>query len=157
MFYRILSYHILLNNRLHEASQVYRDIVNALHWLNEGGTIVLHDCNPRGFLDISASYPMHPDAAGNWNGDSWKATVWIRLWSFVEVVVVDADHGIGVIRRRRNNHPLSQHWQERLIAPSSPSHALSNSDLRQHRSELIRLVTVQGMLDWLAEEDMNEP
>src|SRR6266542_1178180 len=40
------KYDIVFVDGLHIFEQAYRDIVNSLKWLNPGGIIVVHDCNP---------------------------------------------------------------------------------------------------------------
>lgn len=142
---------------LHEANQVLTDVQNSLRILQPGGTIVMHDCNPRGYLHIRASYPLHPHAIW-WNGNTWKAAVGLRQLPDIEIVIVDVDHGVGVIRKRQNKNSLPAEWQsllgltpERFI-PSEVIKSLQNDHLRNNRTDLLRLVTVDGMLEWLNEE-----
>jgi SAM-dependent methyltransferase len=133
---------------LHEANQVYRDFRNAIQWLSPGGTIVFHDCNPS--TESFASFPRHDSAQHYWNGDTWKAAVALRLHMDVDMVVVDVDHGVGVLRRGENRHPLSSQWQELLGA--SPLSMLQWEHLKNHRDELLTLVTVDEFVDWLEEQ-----
>lgn len=134
---------------MHEANQVYRDFTHAIDRLLPGGTIVLHDCNPQGLLNLAVSMPRHPDALF-WNGDVWKAAVAIRLLSDVEIVVVDIDHGVGVIRRRANKHPLSDEWKQLLSV--APIAVLTTAHLVNHRNELLRMMSMKQFELWLEEE-----
>ena len=138
---------------LHEANQVLIDVQNALRVLAPGGTIVMHDCNPRGYLHIRASYPLHPYAIW-WNGNTWKAAVGLRQLADIEIVIVDIDHGVGVIRKRQNKHSLPTEWESMLgLTAEDVIQSLQNDHLRNNRTDLLRLVTVDGMLDWLNEEN----
>eukprot|EP01034_Spumella_vulgaris_P040549 gene40549-50156_t len=58
---------VIFVDGLHEANQVFRDVTNALKWLNPGDYI-----NP-------------------WTGDTWKAAVTLRLIPDIEIVIVDID------------------------------------------------------------------
>ena len=40
------KYDIIFIDGLHLFEQVYKDIINSLLYLNDNGTIVVHDCNP---------------------------------------------------------------------------------------------------------------
>ena len=52
---------------LHEYDQVYKDIINSLKFLNEGGIILLHDCLPP-----SIHQQAVPRYKRTWNGDVGK-------------------------------------------------------------------------------------
>jgi hypothetical protein len=65
----------------------------------------------------------------------------------VDMVVVDVDHGVGVLRKGENRHPLSSQWQEFLGA--SPLSMLRWEHLKNHREELLTLVTMSGFRKWL--------
>jgi hypothetical protein len=147
------TFDMIFIDGLHEAYQVHRDVMNALHILNEGGTIVMHDCNPHGFLHLRAVYPLPPENFPYWNGDTWKAVVALRLLDYVEIIVVDVDHGVGVVRKRPNNRPLSAQWIEFL--GNDPISKLSNDILATSRTELLRLATVDGLEVWLDQEVQN--
>lgn len=110
---------------LHHQAQVLRDVQNSLSHLAAGGAVVVHDCSPRTERAQSVPRPANQPA---WNGDVWKA--WARLKmtrSDLQMAVVDVDHGCGVIR------PGTQ----RLV----PSRALTWSQLRMHRQEMLNLVS----------------
>ena len=80
---------------LHEADQVYKDIVNALEVLNDGGTILCHDMNP-----TSEGMQKVPRVDKVWTGDCWKA--WVKLRqerNDLSMFVVNTDFGVGVIRK----------------------------------------------------------
>lgn len=94
---------------LHHHEQVYRDVLNSLDCLSVGGTIVLHDCNPR-----SDEMQRVPRVQVEWTGDCWRAIVRLRMSrADLNVSVVDTDYGLGVVRRGRSE-PLSlaKCWDE---------------------------------------------
>jgi hypothetical protein len=135
---------------LHEATQVYKDVINALRWLKVGGTIALHDCSPHGDLEKRTSATYDPSISSEWNGNTWKAVVALRLLGYIDLVVVDVDHGVGVLRRRPNRNPLTAEWIQ-LLGPD-PISALTTDHLRNHRRELLPLVSMNGLQRWLDEE-----
>jgi len=89
------SFDIVFIDGLHESRQVLNDILNALRFLNRGGTIVCHDMNP--LLELCQRVPRQ---TAIWNGDGWKAFVTLRMQrEDLEMYVIDADYGLGIIRR----------------------------------------------------------
>ena len=77
---------------LHECSQAYRDVQNALKILNRGGVIVMHDCHPE---SREMQEPYHGQYF--WTGDVWKAFVKARAELPYEIYVIDQDFGCGII------------------------------------------------------------
>lgn len=88
------KFDIIFIDGLHHEQQVYKDIKNAIKFLNKGGTIVCHDMNP-----VSEEMQAVPRVVKQWTGDCWKA--WVRLRSEIdcEMYVVDTDFGCGIIRK----------------------------------------------------------
>ena len=98
------NYDIIFIDGLHHADQVYRDIINALDALSAGGTIVMHDCNPQ--TEQEQIVPIKKGTM-QWTGDTWKAYVQARAdLSFIETMVINIDHGCGIIRRAPTNNRL---------------------------------------------------
>ena len=85
----------------HKYSQVKKDIENSLNFLNDGGIILLHDCLPN-------NYYAHviPRCVYNWNGDVWRAFVEVRTRDNLDSYCCNADHGIGIILKRKNKNKL---------------------------------------------------
>ena len=82
---------------LHLAAQVERDVENSLRYLSEGGTLVLHDCNPP---NEQAQTEDFDGTQKVWTGTVWKA--WAKLRATrgdLSMCVVDIDLGCGVIQR----------------------------------------------------------
>jgi len=89
------SYDIVFVDGLHIFDQAHRDIVNSLNFLNPGGTIVVHDCNP------TTEITQRPDRASSvWHGDVWKAILKLRMENpNVSIQTVDADEGCTIIEK----------------------------------------------------------
>jgi hypothetical protein len=95
--YMHLGYDIIFIDGDHTYEQCYRDIKNSLEILNEGGTIVVHDCNPTS--EITQRVPRESDA---WHGDVWKAIIRTRLEGY-SVTTIDTDEGCAIIRKIKCN------------------------------------------------------
>jgi hypothetical protein len=89
------KYDIIFVDGLHLFEQVYKDIINSLENLNEGGVIVVHDCNP-----ITEITQRRLRASDSWHGDVWKSIVKLRIENpELDVCTVDTDEGCGVIKK----------------------------------------------------------
>lgn len=135
-FFRInkLKFDLVFIDGLHLKEQVERDVTNALKFLNKNGIIILHDCNP------SSEERQHvPQISDGWNGDVWKCVVNLRSWPILDVHVVDADQGLGIVRRCRNTSQL------RRIQYKDMDYAL----LEAHRKDLLRLITPKEAIEML--------
>lgn len=88
-------YDIILIDGLHVFDQVHRDIINSLKYLSPGGTIVVHDCNPK--KEITQQSIRETSI---WHGDVWKAILKLRTeQTDISLFTVDADEGCAVIQR----------------------------------------------------------
>ena len=79
----------------HQSEFAKKDLANALDILSDGGTVVMHDCNP-------TSEPMQNNTpiAGEWTGDVWKVFAQYRSdRDDLEMYVVDTDYGVGVVKK----------------------------------------------------------
>lgn len=74
----------------HTHDQVMRDVRNAQNILNNGGTIVMHDCWP-----YIKEYERKDGGA---SGTVWRAFVHLRTDPNLEVVCGNYDHGVGLVR-----------------------------------------------------------
>jgi len=84
------KYDLIFIDGCHEERQVLRDMENAQQSINEGGTIVMHDCNP----------PSAGAESLNVCGTVWRAFIrWRATQPNLEMFVVDTDYGVGVIRQ----------------------------------------------------------
>jgi len=94
---------VALVDGLHTYAQSLRDMVNCAQYLNDGGIIIVHDCYPK---NEAASLPdmqaaiKHYTFNGAWNGDVYKAILWLRCnRADLEVYTLDIDHGLGIIKK----------------------------------------------------------
>ncbi|MGH2950577.1 MAG: class I SAM-dependent methyltransferase [Solirubrobacterales bacterium] len=117
----------------HTHEQALRDVENALAHLSADGVVLVHDCNPPN----AASALRDPHEAALlpggecWCGDVWKTIVWLRATrSDLEVYVLDADFGVGVVRRG-STRPLA--------LSTVDIQRLTYEDLERSRTELLGL------------------
>lgn len=82
---------IIFIDGLHEASQVSRDLYNSINHLAEGGTIVMHDCNPPKYEHTTTGID------GCWTGDTYKAFLEFKRSNKNVIYCVDTDWGVGII------------------------------------------------------------
>ena len=125
------TFDIIFIDGLHWSEQVYKDIVNSLSVLNEGGYIICHDMSPHSKL-----IQLYPQPAPNteWTGDCWKA--WVKLKSErndLNMMVVNTDYGCGVITKGE---------QELITVDGELSWDLLDKD----RTRLLNLVSVTDFL-----------
>lgn len=89
------KFDIIFIDGLHHADQVEKDIANSLACLNEGGTIVMHDCLPTS--KFMQEIPMTTQQ--EWTGNTWMAYLKLRVTRpDLTMHVVDTDWGLGIIR-----------------------------------------------------------
>jgi hypothetical protein len=118
-------YDIILIDGLHHSEQVDRDIQNSLKFLNEGGTVVLHDCNPP-----NRDSQIVPRIQGYWNGDVWKSIVKFRDNSEMGCIVINEDTGLGIINSKLPQGPSFEFPAE-----------LTYEWLEENRSKALHLVS----------------
>ena len=95
------KFDVIFIDGLHQYDQVKKDINNSLKVLNKNGVILLHDCMPSSFMRQA------PKRSSNiWNGDVWKNIVECRSLNEIDTYTIYADHGIGLILKRKNRNKL---------------------------------------------------
>lgn len=120
------KFDIIFVDGLHECEAVYRDIINSLDILNEGGVVICHDMNP-----LSKEAQQVPRIQKLWNGDCWLAWMRLRLNNpELSMAVVDIDHGCGVIKKGS---------QETLTIDKF----LTYENLEKNRKEWLNLISVE--------------
>lgn len=143
MFFEVTSDEFFLNNSnlfdnrkldvalvdgLHTYEQSLKDVLNILKYLDKGGFIVLHDCNP---VAESEASPDHC-RSGAWCGDVWKTIVHLRsLRNDLCVFVLDCDHGVGVVTRGKPHNMLNYSPEDIRRMPYS--------ELEANRAKLLNL------------------
>ena len=96
------SFDIIFLDGLHTYEQTIKDINNGLKFLNTNGVIIIHDCLPKKIWN-----QIVPRLYGHWNGDVWKAIVHSRTYEHADTYTCIADHGLGVIFKRKNRNKLN--------------------------------------------------
>ena len=96
------SFDIIFLDGLHTYEQTIKDIKNGLKFLNTDGVIIIHDCLPKKIWN-----QIVPRLYGHWNGDVWKAIVHSRTYENADTYTCIADHGLGVIFKRKNRNKLN--------------------------------------------------
>jgi hypothetical protein len=130
---------VIFIDGLHLFEQVVLDIENSLKYLNKGGIILVHDCNPlsesaaiRAYTSDEVREMNPPGWANIWNGDVWKTIVKIRSTrSDLDIRVFNTDHGVGVIRVGIPDRVLA--LNERQLEQ------LTYQDLHNNREEYLNL------------------
>jgi len=90
-----LKYDIIFIDGNHKYEFVKKDVLSALETLNDGGTIVMHDCNPTK-REMQGDIPIIPE----WTGSVWKVFVELKATrNDLNMYVVDTDYGCGVIKK----------------------------------------------------------
>jgi hypothetical protein len=132
-----LEFDVIFIDGLHIASQVYRDIQNALKVVADVGYVVMHDCSPPTIYHAREDFSHQSPATNYWNGTSWKAYQRFRTESDKRCFVVDVDWGVGVIV----NHEESPAW--RLSSEVNPFY--DYNVMGRSREEILNLVQPQDV------------
>jgi hypothetical protein len=129
-----IRYDCVFVDGMHEEEQVLRDIDNSLAHLNEGGTIVVHDCNPPTAWHQRDYEEAKLNGCRQWNGTVWRS--WVRLRATrpdLNMAMVDTDWGCGVIQRGA---------QECITLPSPFTYA----DMDARRQEWLNLISANDFV-----------
>ena len=96
------NFDIIFLDGLHTYEQTIKDIQNSLNTISNEGTILIHDCLPKKIWN-----QIVPRVYGHWNGDVWKAIVHSRTFEKADTYTIIADHGLGIIFKRKNRNLLN--------------------------------------------------
>lgn len=126
---------------LHTYEQSLKDALNSLDILNDGGVIIMHDCNPP---HKAAAYPSRTKEeamtanisgwTGEWCGDVWKTICYLRaIRRDLQVFVLDTDYGLGIVTNKRKK-------DEGFLSLSKEQvEAMNYEDLATDRERLLGL------------------
>lgn len=116
---------------LHHADQVFKDVINCLSVLKEGGTIVMHDCLPTDeFMQL-----IPHTTQDCWVGDTWKAFVKLRMErTDLSLHVVDTDWGCSIVTKGTN---------ELLV----PNVTVDYQGFVANRNHWMNVISVQQFID----------
>jgi hypothetical protein len=133
-----VKFDIIFIDGLHIKDQVIKDVNNSLKVLNEGGIIMLHDCNPP-----TEGHQIVPQMQGEWNGDVWKALYHFnRILGDYHVFTIDTDWGCGIIKYEENLYKK----QKRNVPIFND---ITYADLDNNRKEILNLITEQEFLKYI--------
>lgn len=135
------TFDLVFVDRLHEHEQAVRDVENSLLRLNQGGTIVMHDCDP-------PSEERQRVPQGNqrgWCGDVWKGYLQIRTRPDLDVACTTFDMGMGIIRVRPNSAILTLPKQAK---------EMTWADLEADRAALLRQFPEEQLLQWIKDPNL---
>jgi hypothetical protein len=127
------KYDIIFIDGLHLFEQVYRDIINSLNHLVDGGIIVVHDCNP-----ITEITQRRERVSDSWHGDVWKSIVKLRIEDpNIDICTVDTDEGCGIIRK----------GSQTLLKIVEGTNINDYSFLENNRKEALNLISVNEFIE----------
>ena len=140
---------IALIDGLHTFHASLKDVFNTLRYLQEKGTIILHDCNPpnAGAAMPTINFPTKTeqmacsDWTGAWCGDVWKTVVYLKKHhaEALDVKVVNTDSGLGIVT-------LKPGAKEQAFAIDDANFkaidAMGYEDLVNNKGVLLSLTTV---------------
>lgn len=122
------KYDIVFVDGLHIFEQAHRDIINSLKNLNEGGIIIVHDCNP-----VTEITQRRKRASSAWHGDVWKAIVKLRLENpELDVCTVNTDEGCGIIKK----------GSQKLLEIEKDIDTYEYTFLEKNRKEALNLISI---------------
>ncbi len=137
---------LILIDGLHRAEQGLRDFINGINVLSPDGIILLHDCNPR--TEAAQKRESIMDEYDNWNGDTWKAYVYIRkICPDLFCRVLDFDQEVGIVIP--NGKPVSTLNKDLEKRAAAEFDALTWFGLKENRQQWLNLV--EGKRALLAE------
>ena len=87
---------------LHHAEQVKKDFKNCLSRLDEGGFIMMHDCNPH-----SENITHVPRDNREWCGDTYKFACQLSKYGGIEFVTINEDYGCTLVWKNDNKSPTT--------------------------------------------------
>lgn len=128
------KYDVIFIDGMHTEEQSYKDVKNSIINLNDGGYIIIHDCNPK-YEYLTRSYDNYLKYPGGWNGTVYKAFLKIKYelkdWS---CFVVEEKQGCGIITKRKilKNNLLNLNINN-----------FSWLDFDQNRKELLQLISFE--------------
>ncbi|RCH54624.1 class I SAM-dependent methyltransferase [Mucilaginibacter hurinus] len=132
------GFDVVFIDGLHLFEQVLIDIENSLKYLNPGGVILVHDCNPlteiaavRAYTSTEVAQMNLPGWVNIWNGDVWKAIVGLRATrNDLDITVINTDHGVGLITKGSAKDTLTL---------TKEAGELAYSELDENRTQYLNL------------------
>ena len=154
------GYDVILADPYHSYAGSLDDLRSAWRLLVPGGTLVVHDCNP-----ATAQHASPLETEGIWCGRTFEAFLDFVRCDELPYFTIDADYGIGVIRKDGNRcggHPFESQFKPmtpvgRAIWDSIPPDGDRFCALDQHRVDLLNLVPKEAFASILCELENRSP
>lgn len=135
-----VEYDLIFVDGLHVEDQAQRDIENALEHLSDGGTIVVHDCDPPTEWHQRSYEEAQLNGCRQWNGTTWRAFVNLRATRpDLDMCVVDTDWGCGIIYESEEGQDVIE----------LPSYGLTYADFLINRKAWLNLISEEEFLQAL--------
>lgn len=97
------KFDIIFIDGSHLENQVDKDIENSIKYLEDGGTIVVHNSNPPTEFHAMEKPFLEAPAHGDWNGTVYKSLIKIRLnRDDIYLETVDADWGLTILTKNKS-------------------------------------------------------
>jgi hypothetical protein len=139
------KFDVIFIDGLHLDFQVDLDVENSLKHLKEGGTILLHDCNPPTPFHAAVQPVYEAPANGEWNGTVYLSLIKLRLYNNnVKLRTVNSDWGVGI---------LTKELSESINV--FPNDAMSWDFFDSNRNEVLDLITPENFLELYPVEVLN--
>ncbi len=133
------TFDIIFIDGLHTYQQVKKDIDNSLNILSDGGTIVVHDLNPKNWF--SQAFP--PES----NGDCWKAFAALRSTrADLNMVCINTDQGCGIIRKGK----------QAIYSPKELEFELSYEYYDTRRKEIMNMISPEQLSSWINNQNKGD-
>lgn len=127
------KYDIIFIDGSHLTEQVDKDLENSLNYLNENGTIVLHDCNPQ-YYEIQ----IVPRKYEYWSGNVWKSIIKIKQRDDLNVSVIDTDMGLGIVTKNKK--------EKKITIDNELDKKLEWDYFNENRNDLLNIITETDFL-----------
>ena len=125
------TFDVIFIDACHHHDQVYKDFDNSLKVLEKGGMIIMHDCNPH-----NERYESQDRC-----GTVWRVMVrHIRSNQELDSIVGDYDHGVGIVKVRKNTNALNI---------DKSMNDLCYTDLVNNRKNWLKLLSWKEVLEWI--------
>src|SRR5210317_460246 len=122
------TFDLVFIDGLHTYTQVKKDILNSVKFLNINGIILVHDCLPD-----TMSKQAVPRHKMQWNGNVWKAIVDLRQDPDLDIYTCEMDQGIGIIKKNNNTS---------ILKLSTPIDKLKFKDYYHNYKEYMRVINL---------------
>lgn len=130
---------IIFIDGLHISDQCFRDFQNSLNHCSENGFIAFHDASPPTIHHAREDYYDDSPAGGFWNGTVWKTIQRIRTDYDLDLITVDSDWGVTVIKNKSSYSLLSKN-----INPF-----YEYNTFNKYRKQILNLISVDEFKHWL--------